>query len=197
MIENSKALKDFERNYKKTGKLESWWLDCKLHSAIRDIRWFFVKPYRQLKKLIDWQRNVFKNDYDFDAHCLYAIIEYKLKRVYPILEEGHAIQTQQDIKALRLAIKLAGRLDEDRYNMVEWDRHAKKWGEMKNWFTPVDDGTGNSYWNSSRPNAVTPEEQEKERLEMLAGYVRASAAMKRDEARLYGILSKYLRRWWD
>jgi hypothetical protein len=86
--------------------------------------------------------------------------------------------------------------------MVEWDRHAKKWGELKHHAPRVashdDKGKPASYyWDSYRDNAVTEEQKEQEREDFRAGCLRADAAMKRDQARLYGILAKYLRTWWD
>lgn len=192
---NSKALKDFSSE--KSSKIYSWWIESAIGKAYYKVEWFFQKPYYQLKKLIQWQWNVFRFDYDFDGHCMFAIIEYKLKRILPVLERGHAIQEDQDMHALRLAIKLAGRLKDDKYDIIQHDRHAKKWGESKYWFTPTGDGTGSSYMHSSRPNANTPEEKEQERKDFLAGCYASDAQMKREEKWLYAILHKYMRRWWD
>lgn len=179
---------------------------CRRFSFLSDwahrVVWFFKKPYLQLRKLIDWQLNVFRHDYDFDAQFLYAIIEYKLKRVYPVLKNGFTVQDERDMKALRLAIKLAGRLNEDGYNAVELNRHNKKWGELEIKTDRVASlgahGEPISYYcDMSRPGAKTPDDKEQERKEFLEAMNRSYAAMKRDETRLYGILSKYIRVWWE
>lgn len=191
---NSKALKGFS---KKSSKIYLWWIDSRIGDAYYSVGWFFKNPYLQIKKLIQWHRNVFHNDYDFDAHCLFGIISYKLRRVLKVLENGYALHDDRDMKALRLAIKLADRLQDDRYDIVQHERHANRWGEMKTWFTPTNDGTGSSYWNSSYPNANTPEKQEQERTEFRTGMLTSYARMKREEKWFYSILQKYMRVWWD
>lgn len=193
---DSKALKDFEPE--KHSKLYSWWIQTDLYDWIHDMTYkFWRRPIQSIKKLYGWHVNVFKNDYDFDGHSLYAIIEYKLKRVLPALEDGHAIQEPKDLKALKLAIKLAGRLKDDNYSMRAWDRHGKKWGELKTWFTPCEGKEGYSTWNSSRPKAVTEEEKEQERKEHLAGSLLSDKVMEREQKWLFDILRKHLRYWWD
>ena len=104
----SKALKDF--GDEKSSRLYLWWIETPMCNWWHSFTWFFEKPYLQLKKLVGWQINVFRYDYDFDGYCLFAIIEYKLKRLQKCLFNGHAIQEDRNMKALRLAIKLAGRL---------------------------------------------------------------------------------------
>lgn len=200
----SKALKDGVRcgcpEDKDTwlSKLAMWWYDSSLGKFYRRWKWRLIeKPLQDLKKMWGWYWNVFKDDYDFDAHCLFAIIEYKLKRIQPVLENGHAIQEPKDMKALKIAIKLAGRLKDDNYDMVEYDRHNHKWGELETWFTPVEDKPGYSQWNSSRPKAITPEEKEQERKEMIEGSHRAYARMKREERWLFDILKNHIRNLWD
>src|ERR1700678_2782740 len=105
----SKRVKDLKE--KESSKLYLWWIDTKISKVYYDFMWKFIqKPIFQIKRLYQWQTNVFKHDYDFDGHCLFAIIEYKLKRLEAVLKDGHVVQESVDMKALRLAIKLAGRL---------------------------------------------------------------------------------------
>ena len=192
----SKALRQSEPE--KHSKLYLWWIQSTIGDWYYHYTWKFIDdPIFQVKRLWDWYWNVFRFDYDFDGHCLFAIIEYKLKRILPVLEKGHAIQEDKDIKALKLAIKLAGRLKDDNYEMDFYNRHEKKWGELKTWFTPTGDKSGSSRWNSSRPNVVTPEQKEQEIQDRWAGYKVADARMRREEKWLYSILAKYLRNLWD
>lgn len=192
---SSKALKNYRAG--KNTKIGDWWLDSQLRTWYRDIRYFFINPYRQLKKLIGWQKNVFHKDYDFDAHGIYAIIEYKLRRVLFSLENGHVTQEEKSLKAIRMAIKLACRLKLDNYDNICYDRHDKKWGKMKAWFTPCEDKPGMLTWNSSRPNAVTDEQKTQERKELVENTITAEAKSQREAKWLYGILVKYVRSWWD
>jgi hypothetical protein len=192
----SKALKDLE--CEKRSKIYDWWIQTAVSGWYYDFEYKFIKnPIFQVKRLYQWYKNVFQYDFDFDGHCLFAIIEYKLKRIERVLFNGHAVQEVKDLKALKLAIKLAGRLKEDKYEDRGHDRIEKKWGELKTWFEPCNDGTTNSYWRSSRPKANTEEEKEQEIADRRAQYVAADYKMKREERWLYDILHKYLRFWWD
>jgi hypothetical protein len=198
---NSKALKPFkDKPNSFWNKVNLWWYNSWLGKNFYDYKWKLIEaPIYHVKRLIEWQWNVFRFDYDFAGHCLFAIIEYKLKRLEKVLINGHAIQEDQDMKALKVAIKLAGRLKEDKYSDSFYRRHDKKWGEMKHWFTDVDsnDRTKGSLWNHSRPNANTQEEKDQESKEHLANCYAAEDKTKREERWLYDILHKYLRRWWD
>jgi len=193
---DSKALKDFPET--KRSKLYGWWIESKLGDWYYEYTWkFFGRPISRIKKLYGWYVNVFKNDYDFDGHCLFAIIEYKLKRIEKVLIKGHAIQEAKDMKALKLAIKLAGRLKEDKYEIKAYDRIDQKYGELKTWFTDCTDRPGYSTWNSSRPKANTTEEKEELWTYTKLQYELAEAKSKKEELKLYNILHKYLRHWWD
>jgi hypothetical protein len=191
-----KALKEFPD--KKYSKPYEWWIQSKFVDWIYDFKWkWFGKPIFQIKRLYQWHMNVFRFDYDFDFHCMFAIIEYKLKRIEKCLIDGNAFQDPKDIKAIKLAIKLADRLKDDNYPEAFYKRHDRKWGKMKTWFTPCNDGTGCSTWNHSRPKANTPKLKEQESKEHLASMHAADAKAKREEKRLYDILHKYGRSWWD
>lgn len=180
------------------GCLYQWWHESIICDYWYDFSYkFFGKPYRQIKKLVGWQINVFANDYDFDGHCLFAIIEYKLKRVQKALESGHAYQDPKDMKALRIAIKLAGRLKDDNYDMVAWDRHEKKWGELETWTVPCLNKEDMFEWHSRYPNAVFEEQKKQCRQERQVMLLAADAKMRREQKWFYGILDKYLRVWWD
>jgi hypothetical protein len=193
---DSKALKDFSD--KKRSKIYSWWVGTTVSKYYYDFTWKFIgRPIYLVKKLYGWYVNVFKNDFDFDGHSLYAIIEYKLKRVEKCLLKGYAIQEPKDMHALRLAIKLAGRLKEDKYEERSYDRIDRKYGEMKTWFEPCNDGTDNSYFRSSRSKVKTEEEKKEEWNYRLLQYNLSDYRMRREERWMYAILHKHLRIWWD
>jgi hypothetical protein len=194
---DSKAIKDFGDPPKRS-KLYYWWID----STIGDWYYWFVRkfiknPIFKMKRLYGWQVNVFYNDYDYDAHSIFGILEYKLKRIKEALDRGHAVQEPTDMKALKLAIKLAGRLREDMYDVRGYDKHDKKWGELKSWSTPCEDKPGYVLMNFSRPNANTDEEKELELQEFKRYHELSYKTQKRDQRWLFGILDKYIRVWWD
>jgi hypothetical protein len=192
---NSKALKDFE--IKERSKFYEMLIDP-IVDKYHKVSWtVFGKPISHVKKLWDWYFKVFRYDYDFDGHCLFAIIEYKLKRIEKSLISGCALQENKDMKALKLAIRLAGRLKEDRYDERGYDRIDRKWGKAKYWFEPCNDGSGNSYMRSSKPNVKTEQDKTDELEYSRLQYKLSEDRMKREEKRLYDILFKYLRVWWD
>lgn len=192
----SKLLKKLP--HKERSTIYLWWIESKIgRFYYRMISKFIIVPIHHIKKTYSWYTNVFRHDYDFDGQCLFAIIEYKLKRLEKCLIDGYAFQSEKEMKALRIAIKISGRLKDDKYESIAYDRHDKKWGNIKTWLTPVNDESGNSYFNSSRPNANTPEEKEQERKDFSAHYESAHIKMKKEEKLLYAILHKYLRFWWD
>jgi len=189
----SKSLKE----PKESSKLYLWWIDTEISRYYyRLARYLIGNPIYQVKRLVEWYFNVFQFTYDFDGHSLFGIIEYQLKRVYhAIYIEGHADQNPEDVKALKLAIKLAGRLKEDKYEEIGHDRITKKWGESTFTFIPLPNGM--STMNSTRPGTPTKELEELCWKETMEQYRLASIRMKREEKILYAILLKYLRNWWD
>jgi hypothetical protein len=189
----SKALKE----PKKAHRLYLWWLETRVSGYYYDfVHKFIENPIFQVKRLIQWYLNVFRYDYDFDGHSLFAIIEYKLKRLQNCLINGHAIHDDMDLKALRLAIKLAGRLKEDKYEEIGHDRIERKWGKSTFLFEPIK-GSTSSTMKSSRPGTPTKELEDQCWEETREQYRLADLRMKREERIFYAILHKYLRNLWD
>ncbi len=151
---------------------------------------------KRLIKLYQWYVNVLRDDCDWDANSLYKIMEYKLKRVEQALKNGYAEHDVKDLKALRLAIKLAEKLKENRYEDKLYDRHEKKWGGLISWTTEI--SNENLYqWHSKRPNAITDAEKELERKELMDTLVESQKYYDRDRRIFFDIMQKYMNRWWD
>ncbi len=181
---NSKALKEFDRG--------NWWTNSTLYDLYSR---HVANPARRIKKLYDWARFL-KDDYDFDGQSIFRMLEFKLKRIQKELLNGHAIHEDQDLAALALAIKLAGRLRNDIYEEIGHDRHDRKWGELESWTTPQQDSDMYT-WHSRRKNAVFEKDKKAERLELRAMYEAVGKKRARETAWFYGILAKYTRVWWD
>jgi len=194
----SKALKDW--GTLKKGKLYSWWIETELASWWYNFSWNYFGKYRNaLKKSYQWYRDVFLNkDFDFDATSLYTIMEYKLKRVLRALENGHAHHEEVELQALKLAIKLSCKLAKDDYEMRAWNLLERKWGELLTWTTPYekDDFKGYEY-HSRHENVNTEEEKQQAWDDRMKLYEAMEKIKTRDKRWLYGILEKYLERWWD
>lgn len=174
----SKRLKD---------RTSSCWQNKILHSAI-------FRLYRKFQRLYQWNKLLW-NDYDFDAHSIYSLLEHKLKNINHQLITGHAIQEKKDLQALSIAISLAARLREDKYKDITLNRHDKKWGELITWTTPLPNG--NFSWNSRRPNAVFEVQKIQERTELLAAWESAKNRRDREAKWLFSILATRIPTWWD
>lgn len=174
-------------------KLKEWWYD------LPPVKWYYSLwvTYRRLKRVYRWSKFMWTN-WDFDALSIYPLLEYKLKRVQYCLEQGHAIQEDKDMKALRIVIKLANRLANDYHETKLYDRHEAKWGQLHTWFTDCNDGTGCSQMHSKRPKAVTEEEQEKELEEFRNLFFALEPKWRgRDEKWFFEILRRHIRNLWD
>ncbi len=193
----SKALKE-NADSKEPSRLYLWWLDTAISEYYYSfVHKFVTNPIFQVKRLIQWYWNVFRFDYDFDGHCMFAIIEYKLKRIQHVLYNGHAIHEDKDLKALKVAIKLAARLKDDNYEIVAFDRFEKKWGKLRSWNTPSKDRKDLLQCHFKYENVNTPEDEAKCYGDRRIQYQMTYNRYKREEKWLYAILHKYLRNWWD
>ena len=167
-----------------------------------DIIWFFQKLFYDIKKMYDWYMNVFRNDYDFDGHGIFALMHYKLLRTQRAMLNGYVEHEHKDLKALRISIKLLKRLSEDQYDDRGHRKHDKKWGELKTWTTKVE-GTekkpGGPYYRMhfARPKANTEEEKNLENQEHIQLYTIANNIKKRDFKWVNNILLNYLERFGD
>ncbi len=190
----SKTLKDSPAR----SKLYMWWIDTEIsYYYYSFVHKFIQNPIFQIKKTYDWYMNALRFDYDFDSHGLFGIIEYKLKRLEKQLVHGNAWQDPKDLKALKLAIKLADRLREDKYEEVGYGRIDREWGEIgDDIFEPRNDSTSKT-WHTYR-SKVKSKEDEAQMLAYSAEQCRLSdIRTARDEKNLYSILQKHSRVWWD
>lgn len=159
-----------------------------------DISYFF---HRLNKNYLFW-KNVLRYDYNFDAHGAMRMIAYKLECTHKCLvNEKWTEQDPIDMKALRIAIKLAKRLDKEEYDERNY-RHAEtKFGEHKIDWTDCEGKPGystmKSSWGGRSDNEYIQQVHEFKR----AGYIVSEKCMERDERNLYAIMLKYRRRWWS
>jgi hypothetical protein len=190
-----KKLKDSKSLLK---KLDSWWYSSWLGSRWYRFKWRYIqKPIKDAIKTVQWYKNVFRNDSDFDAHSIYAILEYKLKRLLPELVKGCDIHRKEDLMALELAHKIAGRLSRYDYDLALHKKHDKKWGKLKTWFTAVEGKPDYSQMHSSRSKANTPRKKKQERAEYCKAITLAWEHRNKDRELLFNLLNKHLEKWWD
>lgn len=138
--------------------------------------------------------------YDFESAYLYDLMAFKMKRILECLKNGHAIQQDEDLQALREAIKICERLFKGDYDSKYYKAHYKKWGNPRYKTTPIYDENGkikHYRWESSRPKAKTKSQQKKEIADRRQIWVNEEVDRKADIDRLAEILKKHEPSWWD
>lgn len=182
----SKALKEYKK------KQLPRYLIRKLYDSYYKI----TGLYSHIKKLYEWNKHVFINDYDFDGHSLFNIIVFKLKRIEKELINGHAVHEPKELQAIRVIIKLGQRLVDDEYNNRILDRHDAKWGQSEYWLTPDVDSEYFSF-HSQRPKAVFEKQKLQERKEYIDALHKCDSIKLRDKRLFFSLLNKHLDNFWD
>lgn len=85
---------------------------------------FFSRYYEYSCRSLAFARFGWGN-YDFDGAYLYEMMSFKMKRLYKVLENGHVIQEDEDMKALLEAIDICKRLSEGDYEMKYYYKHIE------------------------------------------------------------------------
>jgi len=98
---------------------------------------------RGVKNLIYWFPIIWK-DRNWDSHYIFEILKHKLTaQANYIAEQDRHTRAQKDARDMRLCVKLMQLIDDEFYEVEYSDYH-----KTKNWFEPIDDGTGSSTWES-------------------------------------------------
>lgn len=193
----SKMLKSFvDSNHLEDGLL--FWL--KEHT-IWKIRSICKRYTERICRSIAFARIGWLN-YDFDANTVWQLLEFKLKRIYPVLLNGNAIQEKEDMDALLEAIALCKRLKEENYDEKYYTAHDEKWGPIQSKTDRVArrDQKGRPiafHWDVYRVNANTPELEHQERAEFVSIFMKSHSDFVADVDRLNEIFKKHLNTWWD
>lgn len=141
------------------------------------------------------------NNFDWDCGYVHQLMLFKLKRLRKGLHEGYAIHEEKHIKALDLCIKLLD-LNINGPNDKFMRLHDEKWGPL-DWKFEKIEGTENEPGGPhsrsifSRSNAITEEQKEQERKEMIIAYNIDERRQERFLQTAYKILMKYHRYFWD
>jgi hypothetical protein len=175
-------------------KLRLWWYD------FAPVRWYhdLGTLYRRLKRAYKWAKNCIWTNWDFDAHSIFPLLEYKLKRIEHCLINGHAVQEDRDMKALRIAIKLAKRVSDSYHEEKLYDRHERKWGAHAPWkesWKENEDGT--STYVGRRLKVKSDQDKELETADLRSLWKKEEEWRSRDEKLLFAIIQKYYKVWWD
>lgn len=156
--------------------------------------YFAVRQFfRSIRRSYDYAVFGWGN-YDWDYNYLIKLIRFKLERMHKRLNAEY--ETDKHIRSLRVALKLARRLEKEEYTKAH-DQHVRRWGEA-NWWdmrsaTPEERSSGIAQiWT---PKTVTPELEANR-----ASYEKAirddDLAQERDQRWLFAIMDKYCKHWW-
>lgn len=160
---------------------------------------FFSRTRERVSRSLAFAKHGWMH-YDFESAYLYDIMAFKMKRIYSCLEKGHAVQQDEDMKALKEAIQICERLFDDKYDQKYYKAHDKKWGNLKSKHIPEYDDNGKiKYyrWESSRPKAKTSAQKKQEVAELIKISEYGDTDRKADLDRLNEILKKHQPTWWD
>lgn len=160
---------------------------------------FISRTYERVSRSLAFAKHGYMH-YDFESAYIYDLMAFKMKRIYKCLKNGHAIQNDEDMKALKEAIVICERLFKGDYDAKYYKLHEKKWGKLKSKHIPEYDENGkikHYIWESSRAKANTPAKKKKEVADLRKIWEYEENDRKADLDRLNEILKKHEPTWWD
>lgn len=157
------------------------------------IRRFFKNVRRSLDyAVLGW------GNYDWDYNFLLHTLRFKLDRMQKFLTGPNAIATHSStaLKSIRIAAKLAKKLDEDDYSFFG-DQHRKKWQAVKV-FEDVEPSEQERRAGIAKiTRAINTPETATERKEFIRAADKDENIRKRDARWLFSIMEKHYTSWWD
>lgn len=160
----------------------------KILSPLWKIKTFVLKMFAYAPIL--WR------DRDFDWAFILTILQFKLKRTREYLVEENIIGDIDKISSeIKQAEDIIDEIFKDDFCKEEHEAHTAKWGEHKDNFVPTKNGA--LRWDMSREKAITPEEKEQERKEIMEIYELEEKRMGEAWDRLFTHLKANIRGWWS
>lgn len=160
---------------------------------------FISRTYERVSRSLAFAIHGYMH-YDFESAYLYDIMAFKMKRILKSLNNGYAVQTKENMNALKEAITICDRLFKGNYDEKYYKAHAKKWGNLRSKHIPEYDDNGKiKYyrWETSRKNSNTPSKKKKEIADLRQIWVFEEQDRQKDLARLHEIFIKHEPTWWD
>lgn len=130
---------------------------------------------------------------DWDHVFFFALLRFKLERMQKAFEQDWTV-SEERTKSVRVAAKLAKRLETDFYHRAQ-TAHDKKWGELEMTFGPPDEKKMSEMILTRK--RVTTRTAKKEKIEWLAAVSADDAAQARDIRWLTEIINKHVQHWWS
>lgn len=142
-----------------------------------------------ISNIIRWVPTIWKLR-DWDAEYLYLLIYKHLSHVEDCLRHnGHGVNSVKDADKIKIAKNLAKRLYEQEYVHIALTSVEEKYGKLKI-RTEKDDIL-------PMCNKIIFDESLEERKARERAYKHSEYMEKQDRQMLFGILNKYIDKWWD
>lgn len=166
--------------------------------------WFFNNIYSVVRhkihrflRAIRWHRECISKTHDFDAQYSFTLLRYQLSQVLSCMLGGYHDEEGKDYtKALRLAVKILEKLEDDYYGEWAWRKIEARWGKFD--LYEGDGGLlGGKYLGGKYEKVSTDEERTqciKDRMRM---HLLADRLYQNNVNRFWRIFAKYHRNWWD
>ena len=143
-----------------------------------------TRPFRKVKRLIDWIPVLWKTE-DWDYAYALEIWVYSLRRLRHCLETGISKNRSQDVKNIRTCEILLKRIADDNYLEHEWNKFFEKY--------PIT-------WDNKglvidKTKVVIHSQKQSGELEKLAE--QEEYLMKQDMEHFCNIFKKHVRSFWD
>lgn len=133
------------------------------------------------------------NNPDWDHTYFYSLLRFKLERMQKAFDNDWTVSKERT-KSVRVAAKLAKRLEQDHYRRA-LDAHDRKWGELEMTLGPPD--TNKLRAATFTRKKITKRTAKKERVEFMAATYADQHAIDRDIRWLTEIINKYVQNWWS
>jgi len=159
-----------------------------------------MKLFDFLEKLVGWIPVLWRDQDWGGDYSILEILSYKLGRVKKCVQEGHGIKKDRNriTKHISQAQDLIKELNRDELCKKEWRAHDKKWGTLYMSFdkTPIQ---GKDYKEVKllRRNVKTKKDEKQESKEFKKLMNLEWKTRKDMTHKLFIILEKNMREWWD
>jgi hypothetical protein len=180
------------------------WIERELSiwQNVKNIWWKLSRPFR---KFFSWAIKVAQysvvlwKDGEWD-HCYFLILmQYKLSRMRKFFQSKncHVLKGDEVAAQIKHAEDLIERWLDDDFCADLVAAHEAKWGPVVNRFTPVGDGSGNSYWDMYREKSTTPELKEQEKNEQRVIWTQQGVEKEKTLDEIFSHIRLFLENWWD
>jgi hypothetical protein len=146
-----------------------------------ELKYWVGWKYRILKHYIRWIKRIGKIN-NFSGYEIFKLMEYQLKDVQYSMINGYVDWTDspEDLKSIRLAIKLSKRLGNEFSMSAAYERFAKK--------HPTDEDIESMF---------TRIRSQDERNDLDTWHLEEERQQKRDLRNLTSLINKYVDKWLD